>query len=219
MSSYDRIAELPLEIESLELEGLELRFSEEFTRLTTPVKLRGPGRSAPATGIGEDVVYDGLDHVALQTEGASLDLAGSYTLDSFSRHLEEVELWPSPPVRDVSALYRRWAFESAALDLALQQAGRSLADVLERGPRPVRFVVSMRLEREIVVEGLRSPTVRCGCSTVTRGRTSSSTRRTAGPRSSSKPWPRQVPSRRSTSRVYIRALRWTWRPTRSSTGW
>jgi hypothetical protein len=46
---------------------------------------------------------------------------------------------------EVSELYRRWAFESAALDLALVQAGRSLADVLEREPRPVNFVVSMRL--------------------------------------------------------------------------
>ena len=53
---------------------------------------------------------------------------------------------PAPPVRgEVSELYRRWAFESAALDLALAQAGRSLADVLEREPRPVNFVVSMRL--------------------------------------------------------------------------
>jgi hypothetical protein len=41
--------------------------------------------------------------------------------------------------------YRRWAFESAALDLALRQAGRSLADVLEREPRPVTFVVSSRM--------------------------------------------------------------------------
>jgi hypothetical protein len=158
MSSYDRIAGLPLEIEALELEGLELRFSEEFSRLTTLVKLRGPSGSAPSVGIGEDVVYDGLDQVALQTEGADLDLSGSYTLDSFSRHLEEVELWPSPPVRgDTSPLYRRWAFESAALDLALQQAGRSLADVLEREPRPVHFVVSMRLEQRLVVEGPTQP--------------------------------------------------------------
>ena len=37
------------------------------------------------------------------------------------------------------------AIESAALDLALRQAGRSLADVLEREPQPVEFVVSMRL--------------------------------------------------------------------------
>jgi hypothetical protein len=157
VSSYDRIAELPLEIDRLELEGLELRFSEEFSRLTTLVKLHGPGGSAPATGVGEDVVYDGLDHIALREEGADLDLAGSYTLDSFSGHLDEVELWPSPPVRDVSPLYRRWAFESAALDLALRQAGRSLADVLEREPRPVRFVVSMRLEARLVVEGPTKP--------------------------------------------------------------
>src|SRR4029453_1359486 len=73
-------------------------------------------------------------------------LEGSYTLDSFSKRLEETELFPAPPVRgEVSELYRRWAFESAALDLALAQAGRSLADVLDGEPRPVNFVVSMRL--------------------------------------------------------------------------
>jgi L-alanine-DL-glutamate epimerase-like enolase superfamily enzyme len=41
--------------------------------------------------------------------------------------------------------YRRWGFESAALDLALRQAGRSLADVLGRELRPVTFVVSSRM--------------------------------------------------------------------------
>ena len=39
--------------------------------------------------------------------------------------------------------YRRWGFESAALDLALRQAGRSLADVLAREPSPLTFVVSL----------------------------------------------------------------------------
>jgi hypothetical protein len=42
--------------------------------------------------------------------------------------------------------YRRWAFESAALDLGLQQAGRSLADAAGREARPVRFVLSTRAE-------------------------------------------------------------------------
>ena len=46
-----------------------------------------------------------------------------------------------PAFRD----YRRWAFESAAADLALRQAGRSLADVLGRDPQPITFVVSLRL--------------------------------------------------------------------------
>ena len=79
--------------------------------------------------MGEDVVYDGLDHVNLQADGPkTIDLAGSYTIDSFSKKLEETQLFPVPPVRgEVSELYRRWAFESAALDLALLQAGRSLA--------------------------------------------------------------------------------------------
>src|SRR4051794_11340934 len=54
-------------------------------------------------------------------------------------------LWLSVPVRVVSAVCRRWAYESAALDLALQQAGRSLADVLGREPKPVEFVMSSRL--------------------------------------------------------------------------
>jgi L-alanine-DL-glutamate epimerase-like enolase superfamily enzyme len=42
-------------------------------------------------------------------------------------------------------LYRRWAYESAALDLALRQNGLSLHEALGREPRPVNFVVSLRL--------------------------------------------------------------------------
>jgi L-alanine-DL-glutamate epimerase-like enolase superfamily enzyme len=57
----------------------------------------------------------------------------------------ELDLFPQPPSREVSARYRRWAFESAALDLALRQSGTTLHAALEREPRPVRFVVSMRL--------------------------------------------------------------------------
>src|SRR4051812_42316456 len=143
MSSYERIADLPLEVESLTFEGRELVFNEDFTRATTLIQLHGPGGEI---GVGEDVVYDELDHVNLQADGPkTIDLTGSYTIDSFSRKLEETELFPAPPVRgEVSELYRRWAFESAALDLALLQAGRSLAGVLEREPRPANFVVSIR---------------------------------------------------------------------------
>ena len=41
--------------------------------------------------------------------------------------------------------WRNWAFESAALDLALNQAGRSLHDAIGRQPRAVRFVNSLGL--------------------------------------------------------------------------
>ena len=141
MATYDAIAELPLTIDSYELEPLELAFSPEFSRLTTVVRLRGGGED----GIGEDVTYDGLDHIALRDAGSSLPLAGEHTIDSFSRRLDELDLWPSPPVREVSRDYRRWAFESAALDLALRQAGRSLAEAVGREAAPLRFVVSTRL--------------------------------------------------------------------------
>ena len=141
MATYEQLAGLALEIDSYELEGLELDVSSDFTRLTTLIKLRGGGEE----GIGEDVTYEGLDHVALQDAGSQLELAGSHTIDSFSRLLDGLDLFPTPPERDVSRLYRRWAFESAALDLALRQAGRSLADQLGREARPVDFVVSMRL--------------------------------------------------------------------------
>ncbi|MGZ4298302.1 MAG: hypothetical protein ACXVE4_13465, partial [Solirubrobacteraceae bacterium] len=46
---------------------------------------------------------------------------------------------------EVSRLYRRWTFHSAALDLALRQAGRPLYDVLGREAQPLTFVVSLRL--------------------------------------------------------------------------
>jgi hypothetical protein len=45
----------------------------------------------------------------------------------------------------VSRRYRNWAFESAALDLALRQAGRSLAEQVGRELSPLNYVVSMRL--------------------------------------------------------------------------
>jgi hypothetical protein len=140
VSSYDRIAELPLEIDSYELEGLEFE-APGFTRLSTLIHLRGGGEE----GIGEDVTYDQLDHVALQDAGPTLELAGKHTIASFSELLEGLDLFPTPPEREVSVNYRRWAFESAALDLALRQAGKSLHEVMEGEPRPVTFVVSMRL--------------------------------------------------------------------------
>ena len=141
MSTYERLADLPVHIESYSLEGLEQQYTPEFSRLTTVIHLAGAGEE----GLGEDVVYEGLDHVSLQATGPVLDLSGSWTMGSLAEALDALDLFPDPPVREVSRLYRRWAFESAALDLALRQAGRPLGDVLGRNPRPLNYVVSMRL--------------------------------------------------------------------------
>ena len=96
-------------------------------------------------GVGEDVVYDAVDHDVLQEAGPVLPLAGDWTLGAFCDHVESLDAFPQPPQRDVSRRYRHWTFESAALDLALRQSGRPLHEVLGREPRPVRFVVSLRL--------------------------------------------------------------------------
>src|SRR4051795_6708521 len=142
MASYDAIKDLPLEVEECSFEGLEFAIGE-FERLTTLVKLRGGGEE----GIGEDVVYDPVDHIGQQSHGPPDGLAHSGTFDEFSQRLDEIDLFPAgaPERPDASPDYRRWAFESAALDLALRQAGTNLAAALGREPRPLNFVNSMRL--------------------------------------------------------------------------
>jgi hypothetical protein len=140
MASFDSFADLPLEIEGYELEGLELQVPG-FERLTTVIHLKGGGEE----GLGEDVTYDALDHVALQDAGPTLDLTGHATLGEFCEFMGGVDTFPAEPQREVSRRYRRWAFEAAALDLALRQSGVGIAAALGREAGPVNFVCSMRL--------------------------------------------------------------------------
>ena len=142
MSDWDRIKDLEVEIEDYTLERLERDVSSDFTRVTTVIRLRGRGEE----GVGEDVVYDAEDHDAAQAQGPVLPLAGRRTLGELSQHLHTgVDLFPETPLREVSRLYRRYAYESAALDLALRQAGTTLHEHLGREPRPLTYVVSLRL--------------------------------------------------------------------------
>lgn len=141
MSTFEKISGLPLEVEDYSLEGLRLDVSSGFERLTTVVHLRGGG----VEGVGEDVVYQAEEHVAFQAAGPVLDLRGSYTLGDFCELIDSLDLFPQAPEMEVSRLYRRWTFHSAALDLALRQAGQPLFEVLEREARPLTFVVSLRL--------------------------------------------------------------------------
>ena len=58
-----------------------------------------------------------------------------------------LDLFPGrPPQEEFFRPYRRWGFESAALDLALRQARLSLGAALGRPYSPVRFVLSTRLD-------------------------------------------------------------------------
>jgi hypothetical protein len=127
MSLFANVAGLSLEIEGYELQRREVDVSTAFKRVTTTVVLQGRGER----GEGEDVTYVADEHEGFP---ADLPLAGSWTLAEYSAGLEEFGFGD----------YRRWAFESAALDLGLRQAGRSFGDALGRPFRPVRFVLSTR---------------------------------------------------------------------------
>lgn len=143
MSTYAALAGLPLQIDGYALEVRELALGPDFRRLTTVIHLHGAGQE----GVGEDVCYDPAEHESQAAAGPVLPLTGPFTLDAFSRHLDGLDLFHAgAAVRAASHDYRRWAFESAALDLALRQAGTSLADALGLPLSPVRFVVSTRLD-------------------------------------------------------------------------
>jgi L-alanine-DL-glutamate epimerase-like enolase superfamily enzyme len=151
VSTWELLEGLPVVIEDYALEPLQESVSSDFERKSTVIHLRGGGEE----GVGEDVTYDAVDQEIMQAAGPVLALAGSHTLGSFSELLSGISLFPEPPQREVSARYRVWAYESAALDLALRQAGRALHEVLGRESQPVRFVVSLRLGEPPTLEPLR----------------------------------------------------------------
>jgi L-alanine-DL-glutamate epimerase-like enolase superfamily enzyme len=153
MSTFDKLAGLPLEVDGYQLEGLRAEVSSGFERLSTVVHLHGGG----SEGVGEDVVYDAEDQTALQQAGAVHDLSGRYALGEFCALIDGLDLFPVEPKHgEVSRLYRRWTFHSAALDLALRQAGRPLHEVLGRAVRPLTFVVSLRLGEPPTLEPIES---------------------------------------------------------------
>ena len=138
MTLYEeRLAPLELVVDGYELERHERPVSSGFTRVTTEIRLQGQG----VVGRGEAVTNDATDH---DDNPARLGLGWAGSFDGFALRLAWQPLFSREPQRPASREYRRWAFESAALDLALRQAGLSLGEALGLAYRPVRFVVSTR---------------------------------------------------------------------------
>ena len=61
MTLYDRLEDLPVSIDSYDLELYERETSSEFARTTSVVRLHGGGE----TGTGEDVTYEPEAHHAV----------------------------------------------------------------------------------------------------------------------------------------------------------
>jgi len=133
MSLWDSVAELPIKVDGYKLERRESSTPSGWTRVTTTVVLEGEG----APGQGEDVTYESELHEGVPDE---LMLAGTWSFNDFSHRLDEFE--------ELAEGFRRWAFESAGLDLALRQNELGLGQALGRQELPVRFVVSTRAAPE-----------------------------------------------------------------------
>jgi hypothetical protein len=141
-ATYARVAELPLRIDRCELVPLVRDTSSGFTKVSIVVRLTGGAHE----GEGEDITWDQIDQIEQLRRAGDLSwLRGRRTFDEFSTLLGLADLFPVEPIRESARDYRRWAFESAALDLALRQSGLSLQDALGREAKPVTFVVSTRI--------------------------------------------------------------------------
>jgi hypothetical protein len=136
MALWDRLRDLELVVDAFRTERRSVDVSSQFTRVTTTVVLGGDGHE----GRGEDVTYTAEDHDWFPEP----ELPGGTTLARFSSGLGGLALFRGEPRMRAAADYRRWALESAALDLALRQNGLGLGEALDREHRPLRFVVSTR---------------------------------------------------------------------------
>jgi hypothetical protein len=138
MALWDELRNLEVAIADVGTERRSVAVSPEFTRVTTTVVLSGEGE----VGRGEDVTYTAEDHDWFPR----LIPPGRATLGELSGQLDTLRLFQGEPQMQASSDYRRWAFESAALDLALRQNELSFGAAAGREYRPVRFVVSTRAD-------------------------------------------------------------------------
>jgi hypothetical protein len=142
MKFYRQIADLSLDIEEYNFNIVQSDTSSGFTRATTVISLHGNGE----TGYGEDVATDPTVHQTLVEENPDFPLRDAFTHHEFSTAIDSIDLYHGHvPPHEIFRNYRRWAFESAALDLALKQNDTNLAALLGYEYNPIRFVVSTRL--------------------------------------------------------------------------
>jgi L-alanine-DL-glutamate epimerase-like enolase superfamily enzyme len=143
---WPRVGALELEIDNADSECLSAPGGPgpggERERVTGLLALHGGGH----TGLGEEVgLMERGEYEAFAELARSLPLAGRWTVASLAARLRTLTLFDEQPRWELMRNLRTWAFESAALDLALRQARTSLPALLGLTPRPVRYVNSLGL--------------------------------------------------------------------------
>ena len=186
MSSYDLIADLPLEIEGSPSRGSRSRSRGVHARHHPD---RAPRRRR--AGMGEDVTYDGLDHVAFQAEGRRRCRSPARARSTRSRSTRrDSTLFPS------AARARRRVAPLPALGLRVGGAGPGAAPggpLARRRARPRAPAASTSWSRcgwrwpPRRARDSRPPAARC--SSTIPAPASSSTPPTTGPRSWWTSWP------------------------------
>lgn len=134
-STWSRLAALPLRIDEVRTEPRSLKTASGFVRRTTVIELRADDGTI---GRGEDVTWDG--QVQLARSASDLE-----DLRGFRGTLAEAAERAATIAARARPGYLLWGIESAALDLALVQDGRTLGQLVDREPAPSRFCVSLGL--------------------------------------------------------------------------
>ena len=132
-SPWDRLRALPLVVESYELDRLSATLAYGFERVTT----RGPAaRRRQRRGCGEDVspYEDEADTLHVHRARCCRSPASGRSSRSATTCRARPVARPAG-AGTMARRWRNWAFESAALDLALNQAGRALHEALGRPRR------------------------------------------------------------------------------------
>ena len=91
-SLWPHLAQLPLAIDSYDLERVDPTHPSGFDRYTTHIRFQGAGTD----GLGEDICLPD-DQAALHKAGPTLSLQGEWTLGEFCDHLATLDQWPEEP--------------------------------------------------------------------------------------------------------------------------
>jgi hypothetical protein len=152
------LADLAPHIDGYELTARELAVNRRFTRLTTVITLhgaghRGVGRTPPTRRLASS-------RSAAPAPCCPSPVTGRWT--TFSAALEHMELSPLGPSAADFHDFRRWAFESAALDLALRQAVLTVAALPDDSGRCTLVRVQRRVAARLgAARSTSSGSARC----------------------------------------------------------
>ena len=122
MSTYERVADLPLKIDGYALDGL-VKAGVERLRARLDDRDPHPGRRRGGRGRGRHLRRRTSTRRSRSAARSSRSPASGRSTASPSTSAGSTCSRPARRDAPVFRNYRRWAFESAALDLALRQAG------------------------------------------------------------------------------------------------